>query len=123
MERFWKALGMRIQRLSPEDHDRLICDVSHLPHALAATLVAMQSDDALQLAGKGFLDSTRVAGGDAGLWRDILLDNADNVRSSLARLREQLNELEKRLDPQQAHAPFDWLEKSAKKRAGVNPPA
>jgi prephenate dehydrogenase len=117
VEAFWSALGMRTKRLSPEDHDRLVCDVSHLPHALAATLVAMQSDQALEVAGKGFLDSTRVAAGDAGLWRDILLDNADSMKDSIARLRAQLDELEKRLEPNQARALFDWLQAAAEKRS------
>jgi prephenate dehydrogenase len=117
VEAFWSALGMRTKQLSPEDHDRLVCDVSHLPHALAATLVAMQSDQALELAGKGFLDTTRVAAGDAGLWRDILLDNADCLKDSIARLRAQLDELEKRLDPMQAQALFDWLQAAAEKRS------
>src|SRR5580765_4758015 len=36
VEGFWKALGMRTTRLSPVEHDRLLADVSHLPHALAA---------------------------------------------------------------------------------------
>lgn len=117
VENFWAELGMRTKRLSPDDHDRLICDVSHLPHALAASLVAMQSDDALELAGKGFQDTTRVAAGDAGLWRDILLDNADCVKASIARLRNQLDELEKRLDPGQSKALFDWLQKAAEKRS------
>ncbi len=117
VENFWAEFGMRTKRLTPDDHDRLICDVSHLPHALAASLVAMQSDAALELAGKGFQDTTRVAAGDAGLWRDILLDNADCVKSSIARLRGQLDELEKRLDPSQAKALFEWLQAAANKRS------
>src|SRR5207249_4340864 len=39
VESFWKSLGMTIVRMSSEDHDRLVCDISHLPHALAAALV------------------------------------------------------------------------------------
>jgi prephenate dehydrogenase len=117
VENFWSALGMRTKRLSPNDHDRLVSDISHLPHALAASLVAMQSDEALELAGKGFQDTTRVAAGDAGLWRDILLDNADCVKSSIARLRVQLDELEERLDPKQGQALFDWLQSAADKRS------
>jgi nucleotide-binding universal stress UspA family protein len=40
VESFWRALGMQVGRLSPADHDRLVCDISHLPHAVAAALVA-----------------------------------------------------------------------------------
>src|SRR5439155_22034988 len=43
VQRFWESLGMTVVRLSPDDHDRLVCDISHLPHAVAAALVAMQS--------------------------------------------------------------------------------
>lgn len=91
VEGFWKKLGMRIVRLSPQEHDRQLADISHLPHALAAALVMMQDDIAMPLAGKGFLDTTRIAGGDGVLWRDIFHDNRDNVRSSLKRLRRQLD--------------------------------
>src|SRR5580765_6089087 len=45
VEAFWRLLGMRTRRLSPDDHDRLIADISHLPHAVAAALVNLQTDD------------------------------------------------------------------------------
>jgi prephenate dehydrogenase len=63
VDAFWQALGMRTTTLSPDNHDRLVCEISHLPHALAASLVTFQEDAALPLAGKGFLDATRIAGG------------------------------------------------------------
>lgn len=116
VEAFWRTIGMRVAQLSPEDHDRLVCDVSHLPHALAATLLAMQDDEALPLAGKGFLDSTRIAGGDGGLWRDIFLDNRDNLAASATRLRERLDELLRLLDKGDADAVRDWLVAAAKRR-------
>jgi len=116
IEQFWTLLGMRIARLSPRDHDRLLADVSHLPHLLAAALVAMQKDAALDLCGKGFLDTTRIAGGDGGLWRDILLDNADNLRAGLARLRSQLSAVEKMLNAKSGDALRDWLDAAADRR-------
>src|SRR2546423_2276999 len=95
VEGFWKSLGMRTTRLSPAEHDRLLAEVSHLPHALAAALVSLQSEKALSLAGKGFLDATRIAGGDGALWRDILMDNRDNGLASIGELKKRLGELEK----------------------------
>ena len=117
VEQFWQALGMTTTRMSADDHDRLICDVSHLPHAVAAALIAMQPDAALPLAGKGFLDTTRIAGGDGALWGDILHDNADNLADSLTRFRAQLDELQKRLDPGQRDQLADWLNQAAARRA------
>ena len=117
VEDFWKTLGMATTRMSAEQHDRLICDVSHLPHALAAALIAMQSDAALPLAGKGFLDTTRIAGGDGALWRDILHDNADNLADSIARLKRELDALQDLLDPSKRDELARWLDAAAARRA------
>jgi prephenate dehydrogenase len=116
VESFWQELGMRVTRLTPDDHDRLLADVSHLPHALAAALVMTQSDQALPLAGRGFADATRIAAGDAGLWSDIFLDNADNLRNSLRRLRQHLDRLESMLEPAQISQLRQWLDSAAQKR-------
>jgi prephenate dehydrogenase len=107
---------MRTTRLSPDEHDRLLADVSHLPHLLAAALVAMQEEKALDLSGKGFLDTTRIAGGDGGLWRDILVDNADNVRAGLGRLMAQLSQLDGLLKGSGGEELKQWLDQSAKRR-------
>lgn len=116
VEGFWKAIGMRLVRLSAEEHDRLLADISHLPHALAAALVAMQAEAALNLAGKGFLDTTRIAGGDGALWRDILLDNRDNLLASIARLRGELGRIERLLESDNGAALAQWLDQTAKRR-------
>jgi len=116
VESFWRRLGMTIVRLSPEEHDRRLADVSHLPHALAAALVTMQDDASLPLAGKGFRDVTRVAAGDGGLWRDILLDNRDNLRRSAHQLKHHLDELLARLDAGDADSVRQWLDAAAARR-------
>lgn len=116
VEAFWKSLGMRLTRVSPEDHDRLLADISHLPHAVAAALVAMQDDAGLPLAGKGFLDTTRIAGGDGALWRDILLDNRDNLRASLDRLKKQLTQFQKLLTSKRGDELTEWLNRAAGRR-------
>lgn len=117
VEAFWQTLGMRITRLSPAEHDRLLADVSHLPHAVAAALVAIQEKQGLKLSGKGFADLTRIAAGDPGLWRDILLDNRDNVRRSIDQLIEELQRLYRLLD-EEGSAPGvqAWLDAAARTR-------
>lgn len=116
VEQFWQTLGMRVVRLSPEEHDAAVSDISHVPHIVASALVAMQSQMALPLAGKGFLDTTRVASGDALLWRDILLDNRDNVRASLDRLQREIDLLRKLLSPSKAEALTAWLASVGQRR-------
>ena len=122
VERFWESLGMHLVRLSPAEHDRRLADVSHLPHALAAALVSVQDGGSLPLAGKGFLDATRIAAGDPGLWRDIFLDNRDNLRDSLRRFRARLDALESSLGAGDAEAIKTWLDAAANRRQGMNAP-
>ncbi len=91
-EQFWTRLGSRLTRLAPSEHDRLLADVSHMPHLLAAALMNMQDERATAVSGNGFRDSTRIAGGDAKLWRDIFMDNRDPIIRSLDRLMAGLKD-------------------------------
>jgi len=120
VESFWQELGMRLTRLSPDDHDRLLADVSHLPHALASLLVLTAAPQALPLAGKGFLDTTRIAAGDPGLWRDIFLDNRDHLRVSITKLRQRLEELDQALARADAQVVESLLAAAAERRATLH---
>jgi prephenate dehydrogenase len=121
VESFWRLIGMRTTRLDPAEHDRRLADVSHLPHAVAAALIAMQDPGSFEISGKGFADVTRIAGGDGGLWRDILLDNRENVLTSLDRLRGQLDALADRLRANDPDELKRWLDAAAAKRSALRP--
>lgn len=109
VEQFWQSLKMRTVGMTSDTHDRLTADISHLPHAVAAALVRIQSGDSLALAGRGFTDTTRIAAGDPALWRDILLDNRDNLRNGLLRIQAELAQLLSSLDAGDAAAVQAWL--------------
>lgn len=87
--RFWSALGCRIIKMSAEQHDRALAYSSHLPHLMAAATAAVVSREQLELTGSGFRDTTRIAAGDASLWRSILAGNRREVALAL-RDAEQL---------------------------------
>lgn len=87
VETFWKWLGARTTRLTPEAHDRAVALISHLPHLLAALLVESvlgSTPEAGAFAGGGFRDSTRIASGAPDMWTEILLENRGAVREALA---------------------------------------
>jgi prephenate dehydrogenase len=93
---FWALLGGRVLEMSPEEHDRKVARISHLPHIAAAVtaLAALQDDpSAAACAGNGFRDTTRVAAGDPSLWTGILLENRDEVFASVKAARDRFNEL------------------------------
>lgn len=122
VESLWRTLEMSLVRLAPEAHDRLVARVSHLPHALASALVRLQTNDSARLAGRGFADMTRIAGGDPRLWRDILIDNAPAVLASLEDLRAALDPLADALRRGDASAVERWLADAASRRRGCGDP-
>jgi cyclohexadieny/prephenate dehydrogenase len=93
---FWTALGMRLTALSPEKHDEIVAHISHLPHLLASTLssyLATQDHAWGNLAGGGLRDTTRIASGDAGLWKQILEQNREEVLRAIDGLEHELHHL------------------------------
>jgi prephenate dehydrogenase len=117
VERFWVELGMSIVRCLPEEHDRYVATISHLPHVVAAALMRMQPQAAIQLAGSGFLDTTRIAAGDPSLWTQILSDNADNVRQAIDQLQQELTSFKAMLEPGAAQSLQNWLHRAAAARS------
>ncbi|NQU76851.1 MAG: prephenate dehydrogenase/arogenate dehydrogenase family protein [Planctomycetes bacterium] len=93
VDRFWRGLGMATVQMAPAVHDRTLGRISHLPHALAALLVNVQRPGDLDLAGSGFIDATRIAGGDPVLWRDIFLTNRGGIEQALNAYQRQLSQL------------------------------
>jgi prephenate dehydrogenase len=81
----WEGLGSHVRRLSPEAHDRLVAQISHLPHLVAYALVAAVDGDALPLAGRGFTDTTRIAASAETLWTDIFRQNRAPLLHALER--------------------------------------
>ncbi|MGC9454656.1 MAG: prephenate dehydrogenase [Phycisphaerae bacterium] len=98
IEKLWRSLGMRTLRMSPEQHDRAVAAVSHMPHALSAILALLPEDEQLDVAATGFRDMTRLAGGDPEVWRDILVTNRDAIVESLDAMDESLARLRDMLE-------------------------
>jgi len=81
--------------MDPLTHDRAVALVSHVPHVASVAVAGLLNDapdGALDLAGPGLRDVTRIAGSETGLWIDILGGNAGEVRRLLSRLRDSLDD-------------------------------
>ncbi len=92
---FWEKMGCSVRMLSPEEHDQTVALVSHLPHLVAAALVEVvssQNSRALDFAGPGFRDTTRVAGGSPEMWTEILTVNREPLQKSAEAMIEKLRE-------------------------------
>jgi prephenate dehydrogenase len=94
---FWEALGARITELDPVTHDRAAAAVSHLPHLVADALVdaVLRMDPAfLDIAARGFRDTTRIAASSPPIWREIFQDNRVALAEAVAAFRKSLDHLE-----------------------------
>ncbi len=88
-----RACGAQPVTMEPQEHDRWVALVSHAPHLLAVAMAVQCGQappDALSLAGPGLRDVTRIAGGDPGLWTEILAANATPVREVLLAIAARL---------------------------------
>jgi prephenate dehydrogenase len=93
----WEAMGARVSALDPETHDAAVAAISHLPHLVAYALVdgvARFEPAALDLAARGFKDTTRIAASDPDVWTEIFLANRAPLAASLDAFRRALAELE-----------------------------
>lgn len=100
VETFWQALGMRVLVTTPEVHDRIVAEISHLPHVLASVLsarLASREGPWQAASGQGLRDTTRIAAGDPGLWREILEHNRAEVSQALRGFLDDLGEFERAL--------------------------
>ncbi|MEG2810022.1 MAG: prephenate dehydrogenase/arogenate dehydrogenase family protein [Akkermansia sp.] len=99
---FWNAVGGLCLEMSPEQHDRTVATISHMPHAMAAicSLSAGDCGDTAvsrMLSAGGFRDTTRIAMGEPGMWAEILLENKDEVLFALDHCAQRMEELKKML--------------------------
>lgn len=121
----WSEAGCAIQEMSPEIHDRAMARISHLPHAAAAALVhaALGKDPSIaRLAGGGYRDSTRIAGGPETLWAEIFLDNKNEVLNGIHDLQTALETLKIGIKSGNRSAVEAFLADARKLRAN-HPPA
>jgi prephenate dehydrogenase len=90
-----RACGAVPVRTDIAAHDRWVALVSHAPHLVAAAMAARLEAapaEALDLAGQGLRDVTRIAAGDTALWTQILSANAAPVAEVLAAVAADLAE-------------------------------
>ncbi len=88
---FWEGVGARVDVLSPEAHDRILADISHLPHLVAYALVdCALKGEGLPYAAGGFRDFTRIASSNPEMWREICLDNREALLAALRGFEESL---------------------------------
>ena len=116
VELFWQALGARVVRMDPYEHDEALAVTSHLPHAAASGLAGVTPLGMLGLTAGGFRDSTRIAAGDPDLWAAIFEANRDAVLAATDSFIERMTEFRRLLATDDRAGLVRWLAEGKKVR-------
>ncbi len=98
-----EQIGAKTMMVDPDTHDLVVAAISHLPHLVAASLVqtAAQINASnpitLALAAGGFKDTTRIASGNPGLWKDICFSNKQRISHVISIFQSNLDNLRQTL--------------------------
>ena len=111
-----EAMGANVDVMDVEHHDLVLAVVSHVPHAIAYTMVGVadhmrrvSQSEVIKYSASGFRDFTRIAASDPVMWRDVFLTNKDAVLDILGRFAEELFVLQRAIrmgDGDHLHAYF-----------------
>lgn len=91
-------LGMRPVLLDPVQHDELAAQISHLPYLVSVALQRSAAGDALEIAGRGFADMTRIARSPAAMWETICRSNRAAILRAIASFEGELARLRRGLE-------------------------
>ena len=105
LKALWETIGSKVKIMTPEEHDEVLSLTSHLPHAIAynivKTVMSVENklkQEIIQYSAGGLRDFTRIAASNPLMWRDIFLDNSENVSKGIDDFIEKLNELKKAIN-------------------------
>lgn len=102
LKKFWEFLGSKVKLMTVQDHDHILALTSHLPHAVAYNLVitAINTDEKfkneiIKYSAGGLRDFTRIASSDPLMWRDIFIDNSENILKILDDFSKNIDDFKK----------------------------
>jgi len=117
----WRSLGAEVITLSPEVHDRVVSEISHLPHMLVFSMLSGVDKRDLRFASSGFYDTTRIASSDAKVWKDIAISNKKEIAKSIFKFKKNLSMLEKAINRRDSAALVRIFKRAKSKREIGNP--
>ena len=116
LEGWIEAFGARLVVLNPEEHDRIVALVSHLPQLLSTALASVVGEQpgAARVAGPALGDLTRLALSPYDIWRDIFATNTVSIDAALVVFIAKLEALRAQLRSPEMERVFDKAGASAR---------
>ena len=95
LEKVIESMGAQVVITTPEEHDRAVALISHMPMVVAQALCENIKDNKLaqELASSGFRDTTRLALSNLQMANDMIEMNGENISKSIEELKQSLTNL------------------------------
>jgi len=126
LKKFWEKIGSKVKFMTFEEHDHVLSLTSHLPHAIAYSIVRTVinkedklKDQIIQYSASGLRDFTRIAASDPIMWRDIFIDNSENILKVLDSFSENLHEIKKAIQSKNTEKLNDIFSSTRKLRKEI----
>lgn len=126
VEKLWKDIGSKTEVMDPHLHDFVFASVSHLPHAIAFALVdsliTLSKETGIDLfkyPGGGFKDFTRIAASSPTIWKDIFLENKENILHTIDVFLNSLEKLKDAIKEEDEKKILEILSESREKRLSL----
>ncbi len=116
IRKFWSLLGSRTLITGARRHDSILSYTSHLPHAVAFSLISCLKKEYLCYGVGGLKDITRIALSDPYLWRSVFLTNREELLKAIGSFKKSLGILEKLIKNNRASELEYFLQKAQNKR-------
>jgi len=99
---FWKKIGSRVEIMDAKQHDYILSITSHIPHLIAYNIVhttlnvkKKKEKDIIKYSAGGLRDFTRIAASNPIMWRDIFIQNSENMSEMIDQFIKNLKDLKK----------------------------
>lgn len=115
--------------VQPHQHDKIVAQISHVPHVIAAELVNQTQQTfanepiGMRVAAGGFKSVTRIAASDPTMWSAILLNNQELITHQLDEYIRGLQEVNQQIKAGDRDQLFDFFARAKTSRESLNHPA
>lgn len=119
IEKIARGIGFKnVEKVSPEDHDKIIGFTSQLPHVIAISLVNSDNSglDMGKFTGDSYRDLTRIARINTKLWSELFLGNKENLIYEIEEFEKNIADVKKAIIDTDIDVLCKILDRASKKR-------
>ena len=125
MKSFLSSIGSIPFVMSPEEHDKSVACVSHLPHLIAASLVKLLKEEdekgtMKKLAAGGFKDISRIASSSPIMWQQICLSNKEPILQMIDHYQDLLEEIKASIQKEEPQGIAELFRESGEYRNSMD---